>query len=94
MSEPKWGVYAPQATANYERAANINSNLAQLHARVGPLHLVKERQHKVRTRPRLRITLLDAVIFCLLAFGAFHLAKAGEIAFWSGYEAQATKGYR
>jgi hypothetical protein len=86
MSEPKWGVYAPQATANYERAAS----LARLHARIGPLRLVKERQHKVRTR--LRITLLDAVIFCLLAFGAFHLAKAGEIAFWAGYEAQTMRG--
>jgi hypothetical protein len=86
----KWGVYAPQATANYERA----SSLAQLHARIGPLHLVKERQPKMRSRPRLRITLLDAVIFCLLAFGAFHLAKAGEVAFWTGYEAQATKGYK
>ena len=87
MSEPKWGVYAPQATANYERAANINPDLARLHARIGPLHLVKERQPKMRTR--LRITLLDAVIFCLLAVGAFHLAKAGEIAFWTKYEAQA-----
>jgi hypothetical protein len=88
MSEPKWGVYAPQASANYNRAAS----LAHLHARIGPLHLVKERQPKMRTR--LRITLLDAVIFCLLAVGAFHLAKAGEVAFWAGYEAQATKGYR
>jgi hypothetical protein len=48
----------------------------------------------MRTRPRLHITLLDAVIFCLLAFGAFHLAKAGETAFWTGYEAQAAKGYK
>jgi len=90
MSEPKWGVYAPQGAEQYQKAAS----LARLHARMGPLHLTKQRQHKVRTRPRLPITLLDAVIFCLLAFGAFHLAKAGEIAFWSGYEAQATRGYK
>lgn len=88
MQEPKWGVYAPQATERY----NNTSNLARLHARVGPLHLVKERQPKMKTR--LRITLLDAVIFCLLAVGAFHLAKAGEVAFWTGYEAQETRGYK
>jgi hypothetical protein len=82
MTEPKWGVYAPQATENYERAAS----LARLHARIGPLHVEK--------KTRLRITLLDAVIFCVLAVGAFHAVKAGEIAFWTGYEAQAMKGYK
>jgi len=90
MSEPKWGVYAPQGAEQYQKAAS----LACLHARIGPLHLTKPRQPKMRTRPRLHITLLDAVIFCLLAFGAFHLAKAGETAFWTGYEAQAAKGYK
>ena len=82
MTKPKWGVYAPQATRNYERAAS----LARLHSRVGPLHL----QQKKKTR----LGLTEAVIFCLIAVGAFHAVKAGEIAFWTGYEAQAMKGYK
>lgn len=82
MTEAKWGVYAPQATSNYERAAS----LACLHARIGPLHL----QQKKKTR----LGLTEAVIFCLIAVGAFHAVKAGEIVFWTGYEAQAMKGYK
>jgi hypothetical protein len=82
MTEAKWGVYAPQATSNYERAAS----LARLHSRIGALHVEKPK------RPIRKLALLDAVIFCLIAVGAFHAVKAGEIAFWTGYEAQAMRG--
>jgi hypothetical protein len=81
MSEPKWGVYAPQAAERYNQTAS----LARLHARIGPLHL---QQQKKKTR----LGLTEAVIFCLIAVGAFHAVKAGEIAFWTGYEAQAMRG--
>jgi hypothetical protein len=81
MSEAKWGVYAPQATNNYERAAS----LARLQARIGPLHVEKQKK-------KTRLGLTEAVIFCLIAVGAFHAVKAGEIAFWTGYEAQAMRG--
>jgi len=81
MSEPKWGVYAPQAAERYKNA----DSLARLHARIGPLHL---QQQKKKTR----LGLTEAVIFCLIAVGAFHAVKAGEVAFWTGYEAQAMRG--
>lgn len=83
MSEAKWGVYAPQGAERYQEA----DNLARLHARIGPLHLVKQRK-------KTRLGLTEAVIFCLLAVGAYHAVKAGEIAFWTGYEAQAMGGYK
>ena len=79
MTEAKWGVYAPQATSNYERAAS----LARLHSRIGALHAQKKKT---------RLGLTEAVIFCLVAVGAFHAVKAGETAFWMGYEAQAMRG--
>lgn len=81
MTEAKWGVYAPQAAERYNQTAS----LARLHARIGPLHL---EQQKKKTR----LGLTEAVIFCLIAVGAFHAVKAGEIAFWTGYEAQAMRG--
>lgn len=80
-SGAKWGVYAPQATNNYERAAS----LARLHARMGPLHLEKQKK-------KTRLGLTEAVIFCLIAVGAFHAVKAGEVAFWTGYEARTMGG--
>ena len=81
MTEAKWGVYAPQAAERYNQTAS----LARLHARIGPLHLEKPRK-------KTRLGLTEAVIFCLIAVGAFHAVKAGEIAFWTGYEAQAMRG--
>jgi len=83
MTEAKWGVYAPQAAERYKNT----EGLARLHSRIGPLHLQTPKK-------KTRLGLTEAVIFCLLAIGAFHLAKAGEVAFWTGYEAQAAKGYR
>ena len=82
MVEAKWGVYAPQAAERYNQTAS----LARLHARIGPLHLEKPK------RPRRKLALLDGIIFCLIAVGAYHAVKAGEIAFWTGYEAQAMRG--
>lgn len=77
----KWGVYAPQAAERYNQTAS----LARLHTQIGPLHL---QQQKKKTR----LGLTEAVIFCLIAVGAYHAVKAGEIAFWTGYEAQAMRG--
>ena len=83
MSEAKWGVYAPQAAERYRDT----EGLARLHSRIGPLHVQAPKK-------KTRLGLTEAVIFCLLAIGAFHLAKAGETAFWTGYEAQAMKQNR